>query len=162
MADAKDQIAQIIQAAEEAAYKRGWDDACDAMKHAADEVKASHFYPPTAEEMSVGGDVNIAPPPGRTGRPASAAIVVVEDCINASPGKKGVEVVKAVQLVDPSIPERTVRTCLRRLRVNKKIWQRDGLWYPKKAVERYRPRVLDLLTDTENDDEEATGSPPHQ
>jgi hypothetical protein len=88
--------------------------------------------------------------PRRTGRPSSNAIEVVEDCISASPGKKGVDVVKAAQLVDPAIPERTVRTCLRRLKLSKKIWQRNGLWYPKP------PRVR-----LENENEEAISSPPH-
>jgi hypothetical protein len=152
MTDPKDQIARLVQDAEEAAYKRGWDDACDAMKQASDSVKASYFHPPTAEEMNV--DVlMVVPHHSRTGRPASAAIVVVEDCITASPGKKGVDIVKAVHLVDPSIPERTVRTALRRLKIHKRIWQRNGLWYPK------APRQRDLL---ENNDEEANSSPPHQ
>jgi hypothetical protein len=150
MTDPKDQIARIVQDAEEAAYKRGWDDACDAMKKSTDTVKASYFHPPTAEEMNV--DVLIVSHHGRTGRPASAAIGVVEDCINASPGKKGVDVVKAVQLIDSAIPERTIRTALRRLKIQKKIWQRNGLWYPK--AQRY-PVVV------ETNDEEAKSSPPH-
>jgi hypothetical protein len=156
MNSTKDEIARILEAAEEAAYKRGWDDACDAMKEAADSVKAAYFAPPMAEDMAVPTTVVMMPHHGRTGRPASAAIVVVEDCINSSPGKKGVEVVKAVQLVDPAIPERTVRTALRRLKMHKKIWQRNGLWYPKPV--RYRPELLDA----ENNDEEANNSPPHQ
>lgn len=148
MADAKDQIAQIVQAAEEAAYRRGWEDARHAVMRAADALKRgaeaaanrqAEMFEATVEE------------PRKTGRPASAAIVVVEDCINASPGKKGVEVVKAVQLVDPAIPERTVRTALRRLKIHKRIWQRNGLWYPKPQRQR----------DAENNDEEAISSPPH-
>ena len=87
--------------------------------------------------------------PRTNGRPASKAIQVVEDCIAQSPGKKGVDVIKAAQLVDPAINERTARTCLRRLKLNKKIWQRNGLWYPKP-----RPRP-------ENENEEAISSPPH-
>ncbi len=158
----KDEIARILEAAEEAAYKRGWDDACEAMKEAADSVQASRLVPPDASHTSVSSTYThtiahalvMTPHHGRTGRPASAAIVVVEDCINASPGKKGVEVVKAVQLVDPTIPERTVRTALRRLKLNKKIWQRSGLWYPKP-----QPRLRDLVS---NDDGEANSSPPHQ
>jgi hypothetical protein len=151
MTNPKDEIARLLEAAEEAAYKRGWDDACDAMKEAADSVKAGHFYPPTADEMRE--PVLVTPHHGRTGRPASAAIVVVEDCINASPGKKGVDVVKAVHLIDAGIPERTVRTALRRLKIHKRIWQRNGLWYPKPQRER-------LLI--ENTDEEANSSPPRQ
>jgi hypothetical protein len=161
MTNAKDEIARLVQAAEEAAYQRGWDDACEAMKEAADSVRrfitpaasASHTH--TADPISAATHTYTlvkTPHHGRAGRPASAAIVVVEDCINASPGKKGVEVVKAVQLVDPQIPERTVRTALRRLKMNKKIWQRNGLWYPKPQRDR------SLL---ENDDGEANSSPPH-
>jgi len=77
---------------------------------------------------------------------------MTEATVNAAPGRKGVEVVKAVQLIEPSIPERTVRTALRRLKMHKRIWQRDGRWYPK------APRQRDLL---ETDDEEANSSPPH-
>jgi hypothetical protein len=150
MTDTKDQIARLVQAAEEAAYRRGWEDACAAIKRAADTTKRSDIAPGWQAEVIV-EPVEIEP--RRTGRPASAAIGVVEDCITASPGKKGVEVVKAVQLVDPSIPERTVRTALRRLKIHKRIWQRNGLWYPK------LPRQHDLL---ENHDEEAISSPPHQ
>jgi len=145
----KDEIAKLIATAEEAAYARGWNEACDAMVKAADEAK--HFFPvpkaEVAEPIATNSQTIIVP--RRTGRPSSNAIEVVEDCINASPGKKGVDVVKAAQLVDPMIPERTVRTCLRRLKLSKKIWQRNGLWYPKP-----RPRPG-------HENEEAISSPPH-
>src|SRR5207253_95134 len=91
--------------------------------------------------------------PRKTGRPSSNTIEVVEDCINAAPGQKGVDVVKAAQLIDASINERTVRTCLRRLRLSKKIWQRNGLWYPKSPRQRH---------ELEKNNEEAISSPPHQ
>lgn len=147
MTDPKDQIAAIVQAAEEAAYKRGWNEACAAMKMAADAITNN-------ANAWRGFQTEVLVEPRKNGRPASAAIMVVEDCIIASPGKKGVEVVEAVHLIDPSIPERTVRTALRRLKIHKKIWQRNGLWYPKS------PRgQRDLL---ENNDEEAISSPPHQ
>ncbi|HEY2884412.1 MAG TPA: hypothetical protein VGJ08_04290, partial [Rhizomicrobium sp.] len=115
MADLKDKIAEMIQAAEEAAYRRGWDDAFAEMKQAVETVRRS------------GGMIEVtmpppSPPPRRSGRPASATIGVVEQCINSAPGMKGVQVVKAAQLIDPSIQERTVRTSLRRLRDDKKIW----------------------------------------
>ena len=106
-------------------HKRGWGDACDAISKAAGDVKAGH------PSLKLYQAYVITAEPRKTGRPSSNTIEVVEDCINASPGKKGVEVVKAAQLVDLSINERTVRTCLRRLKLNKKIWQRNGLWYPK-------------------------------
>jgi hypothetical protein len=151
MADPKDQITALVQAAEQAAYHRGWADALAALRHAAEAVIApdvDHTPSQTPARSE----------PRKTGRPASATIQVVEDCINASPGKKGVDVVKAAQMVDPHIPERTVRTALRRLKMQKKIYQRNNLWYPKPKVERYRATLLDI----ENDDEETTNSPPHQ
>ena len=55
------------------------------------------------------------------GRPPSSAIMVVEECIKATPGMNGVEVVKAAQSVDAKVKGRTVRTCLRRLRLARKI-----------------------------------------
>ncbi|MGM5020522.1 MULTISPECIES: hypothetical protein [unclassified Tardiphaga] len=147
MTNPKDEIARLLESAEEAAYKRGWDDACEAIMKAAGTSKADYFLPPPAEGAE---ETATMATPRRTGRPSSNAIEVVEDCISASPGKKGVDVVKAAQLVDPAIPERTVRTCLRRLKLSKKIWQRNGLWYPKP------PRVR-----LENENEEAISSPPH-
>jgi hypothetical protein len=152
MTDPKDQIARLVQDAEEAAYRRGWNDACAAMIKAADSAKTLPWSKvPTSDNEA--NSVLVVPHHARTGgRPASATIGVVEDCITASPGRKGVEVVKAAQMIDPSIPERTVRTALRRLKLNKKIWQRNGLWYPKPPRER-------LLLET--DDGEADSSPPH-
>jgi hypothetical protein len=146
MTDTKDQIAALVQAAEEASYRRGWEDACAAIRTAADAVRAVDMAPGTEVEVTVESAA-----PRRTGRPPSVTIQVVEDCINAAPGRKGVEVVKAAQMIDPMIPERTVRTALRRLKMSKKIWQRNGLWYPKQ-------RERSLL---ENDDGEMSSSPPH-
>lgn len=148
MPDTKDQIARLVQAAEEAAYRRGWEDACAALKETVDAVKANYFNPPTNAEMSE--TVKVTPHHGRTGRPASVAINVVEDCINRAPGMKGVEVVNAAQHIDASIPERTVRTALRRLKIDKKIWQRNKQWYPKS-----RGLPIDMT-----EKEEATRSPP--
>lgn len=146
MSDPVDEISKIVKAASRDAYARGWQDAMDAVAKAAQGMKprdsgvVEAVAKPTAEITIV---------PRTNGRPASKAIQVVEDCITQSPGKKGVDVVKAAQMVDPAINERTARTCLRRLKLNKKIWQRNGLWYPKP-----KPRP-------ENENEEASSSPPH-
>jgi hypothetical protein len=147
MADPKDQIAALVQAAEEAAYKRGFKDACDRMKLAVNAVVDTVTFNEglRAEVLIEPAD---EPAVRKTGRPPSVTIGVVQACINASPGKKGVEVVKAAQMIDPTIQERTVRTALRRLRINKKIWQRKGLWYPKPVH-------------IENDDEESKTSAHH-
>jgi hypothetical protein len=140
MSDPVDEISKIVKAASRDAYALGWQDALDAVAKAAQSMK-----PPDSAKPSV--EITIVP---RTnGRPASKAIQVVEDCVTQSPGNKGVDVIKAAQLVDPTINERTARTCLRRLKISKKIWQRNGLWYPK-SRQRH-----------ENENEEAISSPPH-
>jgi hypothetical protein len=144
MSDPVDEISKIVKAASRDAYARGWQDALDAVAKA-----AQSMMPPDSDIAAVKPSVEITIMPRTNGRPASKAIQVVEDCINQSPGKKGVDVIRAAQLVDPAINERTARTCLRRLKLSKKIWQRNGLWYPKP-----QPRH-------ENENEEAISSPPH-
>jgi hypothetical protein len=146
MSDPRDEISKIIESAESAAYARGWKDGVEAVTAAALRMRA----PLRSDDSSVtpvkpGVEIVITPRP--SGRPPSKAIQVVEDCIAAAPGMKGVQVVKAAQLVDSSINERTVRTCLRRLRLHKTIWQRNNLWYPKKR--------------SEQSNGEANSSPPH-
>ncbi len=150
MVDLKDEIARMIESSEEASYQRGWKDACETMKLAVDAIMESS----TEKGLRLQGIVEPrdVEAPRRTGRPASPTIGVVEDCINRAPGMKGVDVVNAVQTIDSSIPERTIRTALRRLKIHKRIWQREGRWYPKPQRQR------DLL---ETNDEEANSSPPH-
>ena len=144
MSDPVDEISKIVKTAARDAYARGWQDAVDAMAKAAQGLKPLDSEVPHAETNPA-----LTVVPRTNGRPASKAIQVVEDCITQSPGNRGVDVIKAAQLIDPAINERTARTCLRRLKMSKKIWQRNGLWYPKP-----RPRP-------ENENEEAISSPPH-
>lgn len=147
MTDPRDEISKIIESAESAAYLRGWQDAVDAVAELVLGVKSRD---PESVSLAVQKNPDIASAivPRTSGRPPSKAIQIVEDCILASPGMKGVQVVKAAQLIDSSIKERTVRTCLRRLRMSKVIWQRNSLWYPKSKR-------------TEHENGEATSSPPH-
>jgi hypothetical protein len=149
MTNPKDELARVLREAEEAAYNRGWDDACVAMGKAAIAMKAETFeLPPEKDDLPTISTTHPLPPPRRTGRPSSNTIGIVEACISASPGLRGVMVVEAAQSIDSAINERTVRTCLRRLKQSKKIWQRNGLWYPKSKS---RP---------EHEHEEAISSPP--
>jgi hypothetical protein len=146
MSNPVDEISKIVKAASRDAYARGWQDALDAVAKAAQGMK------PIDSEIAEAGQkpgIEVVIVPRTNGRPASKAIQVVEDCIAQSPGKKGVDVIRAAQLVDAAINERTARTCLRRLKLSKKIWQRNGLWYPKP-----RPRPG-------NENEETISSPPH-
>jgi hypothetical protein len=154
MTNAKDQIAQIIADAERNAYARGVNDTITAF--------ATVFQAKSEELLKVPAVPVPDPAPPKApakgasatstenrGRP-SKAVTVVDNAIAATPGMTGVEVVKAVHAVDAAIPERTVRTCLRRLRLNKKIWRRGGRWYPKTIKETGETRSG-----------EAVGTPPH-
>jgi hypothetical protein len=139
VADARDEITRIIEKAEKAAYKRGWADCRETILHAAND--AMHLVEPPSDERAaqssdqIRGQFTVIPlgkaESPKRGRPSGKAIDIVANCIASTPGMKGVEVVRAAQEIDPKIPERTVRTCLRRLRENKAIWKRSGLWYPK-------------------------------
>jgi hypothetical protein len=153
MTDPVEEISKIAKAALHDAYARGWKDCADAITKAAHGMKSADSDIPDNAANGIMIEIGAAPPAPRTnGRPPSKAIQVVEDCITQAPGKKGVEVIKAAQLIDASINERTARTALRRLKLSKKIWQRNGLWYPKPQRDR------SLL---ENDDGEANSSLPH-
>jgi len=132
-----DQIASLIEEAEREAYARGWRDAIAALQAKAPEV-------PT-ESIESNGKVM---PEHTRGRPATKAIALVREIIIAKPGLKGVEVFRTLQAQGTPILERTMRSCLRRLRDSKVIWQRKGKWYP-------RPK-----TDFESANGEAT-TPPH-
>lgn len=148
MADPHDEINRTIETIERNAYERGWRDAIAAITDAAEQVKGRV----TAAELPAFLPVqHVAKIPRRTGRPSSKAIKIVAECITATPGMRGIEVFKAAQSVDSAIKERTVRTCLRRLRLSNAIHKRDGLWYPK-------PKQR---TDLENANGEAARSLPH-
>ena len=130
MADRNEKIASIIAEAEREAYARGVRDTTAVFAEKAKELLQQG--PPT--EMP-------RPPPtqkanGTRGRPSTTAITIVKNAVFSNPGLKGVGIVKAVQEIDDKIPERTIRSCLRRLSQDTHdIWQRDKRWYPKKKKE---------------------------
>jgi hypothetical protein len=130
MSDPREEINRLIEIAERNAYQAGWRAAIDAMAKSAEMLRTGAGTAPVTAPA-------LEPPAGptqqprRSGRPPSPTAQVVEECIKAQPGMTGVEVVKAAQSVDAKIKERTVRTCLRRLRVAKKIWKRNGSWFAR-------------------------------
>jgi hypothetical protein len=146
MTDARDEISRIIEQAEQAAYKRGWD---DAFAEIAKVAQSKAHDGASSQGVKPGVIAKIIA--RRTGRPSSNAMTIVEDAIASAPGMKGVDVVKAAQAVEPGLKERTIRTCLRRLRINKTIWKRSDRWYPKSREK----------SEAENGIGEAVGSPPH-
>jgi len=154
MADLRDEITRIIEKAEKAAYRRGWLDCRDSILRAAGDAKPPEVVSEPSQQEPLGDFAVFKEPQGkqpRRGRPSGKAIDIVADCIASTPGMKGVDVVRAAQAIDATIPERTVRTCLRRLRENKVIWKRSGLWYPK-------PKQG---AESANENGDAVGSHPH-
>jgi plasmid stabilization system protein ParE len=120
MSSRREQIDRLIAEQEAEAresYARGWRDAIAALQAKAPELSSS-------ESPAV--PVPIRP----RGRPPKA-IGLVRDAILAKSGLKGVEVVKILESQGTPVIERTVRSCLRRLRENKIIWQRKGRWYAR-------------------------------
>jgi hypothetical protein len=126
MTDPRDEIARLLEKADQAAYKRGWDAATVAFQEAVEQLRS----PPIADQPPLPGFV-LGQQIARRGRPSGKVIDIVADCIASKSGMKGVEIVRAAQAIDATIRERTVRTNLRRLKEKKIIWKRNGLWYPK-------------------------------
>ena len=135
----KEQIASLIEEAEREAYARGWRDAIAALQ-------ASAPPAPSGVVISLSGKVPIVD--RKRGRPAKA-VDLVRDMISSSPGMKGADIARSLDAKGTPVLERTVRSCLRRLRQAKAITQRNGKWYP-------RPK--DAVP--ENTNGEALGPPP--
>lgn len=145
MSDRREQINRLIEEAEREAYARGYNDAIAAVSKAAAALSLPSASPVTelVEALPV---VTPQAPVGRNrGRPPKA-IGLVRATINAKPGLKGVEI---ANVLDGAVMERTVRTCLRRLRDTGEIKKRKDAWFPTKSG------------GSENVDGEAVGSLPH-
>jgi len=137
----REQITSLIEDAERESYARGWRDAIAALQAKAPEVSAE-----SSSETANGKETS---EPNR-GRPATKAIALVRETITTKPGLKGVEVFKTLEAQGTPVLERTIRSCLRRLRDSKVIWQRKGKWYPRPTD-----------TGSGNTKGEALETPPH-
>jgi hypothetical protein len=134
----------LIEAAEREAYARGYRDAMAASAAALAALK-----PPLESSPPISGN-EPSETPRRRGRPAKS-IALVQEMIGARPGLTGAEIVRALAEQKTPILERTMRSCLRRLKVAGEIWQRNKKWYPKS-----RPKV-----EAANAHGEVSGTPPH-
>lgn len=133
---------RLVRQLEAEAYDRGWRDAIAAVTARADELRRQ-----PAADAGRPETVKIAKP---RGRPAKA-LGLVKSIITEYPGKTGVEIVAALESRGTPVAERTVRTCLRRLRLTRAIHQREGRWYPllRSEVAEAKPN------------REVPGTPPH-
>lgn len=121
-----EEITRILAAATKAAYDQGWADAVKAFEQAANAMPVFGDHEPQTDFKPYLSTTL----PKRRGKPSKAADDVFM-AILAAPGNTGAFI--AAQL--PHIPERTVRTALRRLRLNGRIEQRQGGWFAKRVSE---------------------------
>lgn len=111
------QILKILAEATREAYDEGWRDAITAIT-----AKTTELQAPT-REGSNGAAPKIARKRGRPPKSSEAVLAFIK----AHPGQNGVDVAKGL----PKIPERTVRTCLRRLRLAESIHKENEGWFAK-------------------------------
>lgn len=145
MADSREQMDRLLKQIEQEAYSRGYSDAIAAVTTAATAAApklAESPVPVVPTPREDEGDE----PRGR-GRPATA-VASVREAIFEKPGMKGADLVRYLDQRGTPVLERTVRSCLRRLK-NDQVRQREGRWYPKRKPE------------AENGVGEALVTPPH-
>jgi hypothetical protein len=120
--DRREQINRLLAEAERESYARGWRDAIAALQAKAPELSSDSGVTPERKETN-----GASAPEKPRGRPAKA-ISVVRELISAQPGLRGVDIANQLE---GQVIERTVRSCLHRLRGHHEIWQRKGRWYPR-------------------------------
>jgi len=107
----EDQIRQLIEQATQKAFDRGYQAAWAEFQQTLTTAtykaaKGAGATPAKKKKQSGNADA-------------------VYDFIKANPGKSGAEIVQGL----PNINERTIRTVLRRLRIGRDIFQKDGRWF---------------------------------
>lgn len=134
------EIERILAEAEQEGYARGFADAIAAMTAAATEAAKTSVVAPTPaltpESAPVAESAAAAPANGNgrgSGRPAKF-ISLVHEAIVTTPGIRGSEIVRYLEEQGTPVMDRTVRSCLRRLK-GKEVWQRSKRWYPKNKAD---------------------------
>lgn len=131
--DAREGVFTAIWELERAAFRYGYDKGFDAGWDAAWRRFRAEFMdkPPPASEQPREAPQSPPPPPTMIAPDRKPAKELVLQILTANPnGMRGVEIVQAVQKIDSTIPERTVRTALHRLKTeDEQITNVDGLWH---------------------------------
>lgn len=120
MTDLQAEFMRLFEEFKREAYEKGWHDAVAALTEKAAEMKAP---PPKPHVLPTPKHVKVQGRPGK-------AQALVHDAIKEKPGMNGVEIVRHLTERGTPVVERTVRTCLRRLRLAHHVKRRDGRWYP--------------------------------
>lgn len=119
-------IESAVKELEDAAYKRGFQDAMNAILSAA-VSKAEIAANMLSEKAKNAPRIRIQ----NNGTEKKSVQERTIEFIRENPGRTGAEVVSGLQNDDPSVNERTVRTAFNRLR-GKEIENKNGKWYPMK------------------------------
>lgn len=134
MSKYREQVEKIIEAAEKAAYQRGWDECAAAINTAAIRAKSpevSEKKPPAAASKRPGGLKRRVPAKkkagGRIQRGSAEGIVLA--LITEHPGYRGTSIAETLA---GQVNKHTIRTVLRRAHKNGKIEQDQiGGWHLK-------------------------------
>lgn len=149
MTTGREQMDQLLKQIEREAYARGWADAIATLQARVSELPKTESVATEsaakAEPIAKAQTATVVHP-GGFGH--ATAIKTVRDIIFAQPGLRGADIVRESERSGRPIQERTVRSCLHRLK-GKDIWKREGRWYPKRKVE------------IETANGEALGAAPH-
>lgn len=124
MSELEEQIAKLISDAERKAYARGLQKAVEILTAMLGESSGSAA---SGKPQSPNGQ-QAEPPADRADR---GKMALVRDVISGNPGLRGVDIVRWLENRGTPVAERTVRTCLRRLREDRAIWQRSKRWYSR-------------------------------
>ena len=161
MTDSRAEMDRLLKQIEQEAYSRGYSDAIAAVTAAATAAAPRMGDSAQPRVSASNGNSDAKPdvdeaPRGR-GRPATA-VASVRDAIFEKPGMKGADLVRHLEQRGTPVLERTVRSCLRRLK-NVEVRQREGRWYPKRKPETENGALFRPLA--ENGNGEVLITPPH-
>lgn len=144
---------------EQEAYARGWNDAIQGIKLAAETIRPTLTNGKISYDVAAptfingGGSDRSETAPRPRGRPATAIAAILE-LIKQQPGLRGSEIVAKLAEAGNPVGDRTVRSALRRLK-GQDVWQRSYRWYPKHT--RGNTQVEE---EAQKEFGEAVGSPP--
>ncbi len=129
MSNSREQIDRLLKQIEQEAYARGWAAAIAALQAKAPGLPNAESPQFKSEHPSNGSE----PVQRGRGRPATS-IGRVRTAIFEKPGMRGVEIVTYLKEKGTPVHERTLRSCLRRLK-GRDADMRRKRWYPRLPTE---------------------------
>lgn len=127
-------LANMVSEIEAAAYRRGFNDGLRTAIKAVKSLRSSKQQ--SAEPDGSDPDAGpLAPRPRITRRLRQRSDQMrVLEAIRATPGMRGVEILRTLETANTPVHERTLRTALARLKGHGFIEQREDRWYEVQAA----------------------------